>query len=136
MSASFSIAEKTGGSRRSLALLRWSLVIIFLWFGGMKFTNYEANGIAPFIAHSPIVSWLHGVFGVQGASYVIGIIQLLTAVLLVAGALVPLASALGAGNVLSDLRRHFDVLAEHAGSGGTTGGRISGNLRADRAVFA
>lgn len=97
MSASFSIAEKTGGSRRSLALLRWSLVIIFLWFGGMKFTNYEANGIAPFIAHSPIVSWLHGVFGVQGASYVIGIIELLTAVLLVAGALVPLASALGAG---------------------------------------
>jgi hypothetical protein len=29
-----------------------ALVIVFLWFGGMKFTGYEANGIAPFIARS------------------------------------------------------------------------------------
>jgi uncharacterized membrane protein YkgB len=40
----------------SLAVLRWTLVVIFLRFGGMKFTNYEANAIAPFIAHSPIMS--------------------------------------------------------------------------------
>ena len=40
------IAEKSTGSRNFLALLRWALVIIFLWFGGMKFTAYEAAGIA------------------------------------------------------------------------------------------
>ncbi|EXE82008.1 hypothetical protein J588_3776, partial [Acinetobacter sp. 1578804] len=34
----------------------------------MKFTHYEAIGIAPFIENSPIVSWLHNLFGIQGAS--------------------------------------------------------------------
>ncbi len=63
---SLTIAECSSGSRRDLVLLRWSLVIMFLWFGGMKFNGYEANGIAPFIANSPLVGWMHKVFGVQG----------------------------------------------------------------------
>jgi uncharacterized membrane protein YkgB len=71
VASSLTIAEQSVGSRGSLVLLRWALVVIFLWFGGMKFISYEANGIAPFIANSPIVSWLHVMFGVQGASYVI-----------------------------------------------------------------
>ncbi|MGB3836122.1 YkgB family protein [Castellaniella sp.] len=90
------IAEKSVGSLTSLALLRWALVIIFLWFGGMKFTVYEANGIAPFIANSPIMSWLHALFGVQGASYVIGVLELSTAGALILGAFQPVFSALGA----------------------------------------
>ncbi len=90
------VAERSVGSRRELALLRWALVIVFLWFGGMKFTSYEANGIAPFIAHSPIMSWLHLLFGIQGASYIIGTVELSTAVVLITGAFNPLASALGA----------------------------------------
>lgn len=81
--------------RKELALLRWALVIVFLWFGAMKFTAYEADGIAPFIEHSPIMSWL-GVFGTQGQSYFIGIIELSTAIVLILGAFRPLFSALGA----------------------------------------
>lgn len=94
--SSFSIAEKTNGSRGSLALLRWALVIVFLWFGGMKFTAYEALGNAPLIDHSPIMSWLNVLFGVRGASGVIGVIELSTAVVLAIGAFSPVASALGA----------------------------------------
>ena len=90
------VAEKGTGSLNSLALLRWALVVIFLWFGGMKFTTYEAAGIAPFIEHSPIMSWSHAVFGVQGASYVIGAIELSTAAALILGAFQPIFSALGA----------------------------------------
>jgi uncharacterized membrane protein YkgB len=90
------IAEKSVGSLSLLALLRWALVVIFLWFGGMKFTAYEANGIAPFIANSAIMSWLHALFGVQGASYVIGVIELSTAAALILGAFQPIFSALGA----------------------------------------
>jgi len=90
------IAEKSVGSLSSLALLRWALVVIFLWFGGMKFTAYEANGIAPFIIHSPFMSWLNTLFGVQGASYVIGTLELSTAAALIIGAFVPVFSALGA----------------------------------------
>jgi uncharacterized membrane protein YkgB len=90
------IAENTDGSLAPIALLRWALVIIFLWFGGMKFTAYEANGIAPFIANSPFMSWLHAVFGIQGASYVIGIVELSTAAALIIGAFNAFFSALGA----------------------------------------
>ncbi|NYT32538.1 DUF417 family protein [Rhizobium sp. WYCCWR 11128] len=81
--------------RKELALLRWALVIVFLWFGGMKFTAYEADGIAPFIGHSPIMSWL-GMFGTQGQSYFIGVIELSTAIVLILGAFRPLFSTLGA----------------------------------------
>ena len=90
------VAERTVGSRTSLALIRWALVVVFLWFGGMKFTGYEASGIAPFIANSPFMGWLHALFGVQGASYVIGVIELATAVALIAGAFVAAASVIGA----------------------------------------
>ncbi len=89
---SLSTAEET---YRALALLRWSLIVIFLWFGGMKFTAYEAAGIAPFVEHSPVVGWLTTLVGVQGASYVIGVLELSTAAALVAGAFSPLFSVLG-----------------------------------------
>jgi uncharacterized membrane protein YkgB len=92
-----SIAEKTTGSRRPLSLLRWALVIVFLWFGAMKFTAYEALGNAPLIDHSPIMGWMNVLFGVRGASRVIGTIELATAAALIAGAFVPVASVIGAG---------------------------------------
>ena len=90
------VAEKGTGSFSLLAFNRWALVVVFLWFGGMKFTAYEADGIAPFIANSPIMSWLHTLFGVQGASYVIGALELSTAAALILGAFKPFFSALGA----------------------------------------
>ncbi|WP_245235557.1 YkgB family protein [Mesorhizobium erdmanii] len=94
--AALRIAEKDAGGTNGLALLRWTLVVVFLWFGAMKFTGYEANGIALFIQHSPILSWLIAVFGVRGASDIIGVLELLTAIALIVGAFAPLASALGA----------------------------------------
>ena len=96
MQQNFTIAERTTGSRMSLILLRIALVVVFVWFGCMKFTAYEANGNAPLIAHSPFVSWMNVAFGIQGASYVIGVIELSTAAALLTGAFVPLLSALGA----------------------------------------
>ncbi|EYS88680.1 membrane protein [Cupriavidus sp. SK-4] len=78
------------------ALLRWSLVIVFLWFGGMKFTAYEAQGIAPFIENSPFMAWLIDAFGVRGASGVIGLLELSTAATLAVGAFHRGASVLGA----------------------------------------
>lgn len=77
-------------------LLRWSLVIVFLWFGGMKFTGYEALGIAPFIANSPFMNWLHSAFGIDGASAVIGTLELATAAALAAGSFHRGTAVLGA----------------------------------------
>ena len=96
MSPNFRIAERAQGSLAPLAVLRWALVIVFLWFGGMKFTGYEANGIAPFISNSPFMSWMHAAFGIRGASAVVGVLELATAAALTAGAFNPIASALGA----------------------------------------
>lgn len=89
------IAENNVG-HHSFSMLRWALVVIFLWFGGMKFTAYEANAIAPFVANSPLMSWLHTAFGNQGTSYIIGIFELSTAAALILGAFMPIFSALGA----------------------------------------
>ena len=90
------IAERGPGIGPSLALLRWALVGVFLWFGAMKFTAYEANGIAPFIANSPAMAWLHTMFGIAGGSAVIGVLELATAAALIAGAVVAPLSAIGA----------------------------------------
>lgn len=92
----FVVAEKSGAPSSHLAYLRWSLIIVFLWFGGMKFTAYEASGISPFIIHSPILLWLNDLVGVRGASNVIGILELSTAAALIVGGRVAFASALGA----------------------------------------
>jgi reactive chlorine resistance protein C len=48
MAFQFQVAERsnTGGP---LALLRWPMVGIFIWFGIQKFTPYAANAIAPLI---------------------------------------------------------------------------------------
>ena len=37
-------------------LIRISILIIFVWIGGLKFWNYEAEGIVPFVANSPFMS--------------------------------------------------------------------------------
>lgn len=75
--------------------LRWSLVLIFLWFGGMKFTAYEAEGIAPFTSASPFFEWLHAQFGVRGSSAVIGTLELTTCLVLAVGTFSPAASLIG-----------------------------------------
>ena len=36
-------------------VLRYGLVLVVGWIGLMKFTGYEANGIQPLVAHSPLM---------------------------------------------------------------------------------
>ncbi len=38
-------------------LIRIAILIIFVWIGGLKFANYEANGIVHFVANSPLMSF-------------------------------------------------------------------------------
>lgn len=39
--------------------IRVSILIIFVWIGGLKFYNYEAEGIVPFVANSPFMSFFY-----------------------------------------------------------------------------
>lgn len=94
MKTSFNIAESGGGSYRSLAVLRWVMVVIFISFGMQKFTPQSAEGIAQYITNSPFVWWL-SVLGLRGEAYFLGVVEFFIAALLVAGAFVPILSAAG-----------------------------------------
>lgn len=76
----------------SEAGIRYSMVVVFLWFGFLKFTAYEANAIAGFALHSPFLAWFHELLGVQGFSNFIGVIELIAAMLIAAH---PVSARLG-----------------------------------------
>lgn len=65
--------------------LRFSIAGVLAWIGAMKFTAYEAGAIEGLVASSPLTSWLYSVTSVQGASNLIGSVEILTAIALVAG---------------------------------------------------
>ena len=90
----YNVSENGVGSYWMLAILRWVMVLIFVSFGIQKFTPQSAEGLVLYISNSPFVSWL-SIFGVRGEAYVLGIIELTIAVLLAAGAFIPVLSALG-----------------------------------------
>ena len=85
------------GHRDALAIsvLRWSVVLIFLWFGGMKFAAYEAEGVAGIARDYWAFGWLYPLFGVAGASAVIGTIEITTGLMIALGQRVAAASLLG-----------------------------------------
>jgi uncharacterized membrane protein YkgB len=39
--------------------IRVAILIVFVWIGGLKFYNYEAEGIVPFVANSPFMSFFY-----------------------------------------------------------------------------
>src|SRR5262249_47594934 len=70
-------AEAVGRERA-----RYGLVVVVGWIGLMKFTVYEAEGISPFVAHSPLMSWVYGVMSVCGFSAVLGVVEVAIALLI------------------------------------------------------
>jgi reactive chlorine resistance protein C len=60
---------------------RYGLVIVIAWYGALKFTNYEAQGIAPLVSESPFMSWLYDVFSVYTFSVLLGVFEVAAAVL-------------------------------------------------------
>jgi uncharacterized membrane protein YkgB len=79
--------------------IRFTIALVLGWIGAMKFTAYEAGAIQGLVQSSPFVSWLYNVTSVQGASNLIGSIEILTAIALLVGlkfARVGLAGALAA----------------------------------------
>src|SRR5574344_677746 len=40
-------------------LIRVGVLVVFVWIGGLKFAHYEADGIVPFVANSPFMSFFY-----------------------------------------------------------------------------
>lgn len=56
----FQFLDLAANSRQwGIFLLRFSIFIIFIWIGGLKFWNYEAEGIVPFVANSPFMNFFY-----------------------------------------------------------------------------
>jgi len=91
--------EKTSLSSRveaaGRALARHGLVVVVAWIGLMKFTAYEAEGIRPFVANSPLIGWDYGFLSVRDFSAVLGVVEVAIALLIAARPFSPRACVLG-----------------------------------------
>lgn len=45
--------------RAGFFLTRVGLVLVLVWIGGLKVAKYEADGIVPFVANSPLMSFFY-----------------------------------------------------------------------------
>lgn len=73
---------------------RGGLVIVIGWIGAMKFTGYEAGGIAPLVTNSPLMSWMYHFLTVREFSNALGIFEIAVAAGLLLGAFIPRAGVL------------------------------------------
>jgi uncharacterized membrane protein YkgB len=76
-------------------LARYGLVVVLAWIGTLKYFPYEAAAIQPLIAHSPLLSWLYGIFNVHTLGYALGSAEIAAAVLIALRPLWPRVSAAG-----------------------------------------
>jgi uncharacterized membrane protein YkgB len=63
-------------------IVRYGLVIVLLWYGGLKFMRYEAEGIVPLVSESPFMSWVYDIFSVSTFSALLGVFEIAAAALL------------------------------------------------------
>ncbi len=78
-----------------LFVLRYGLVFLLVTIGIMKFFEFEALAIRPLVEHSPLLSWMIDVFGLRGASALIGVSELIIGGMMLTRRWFPLVSAYG-----------------------------------------
>src|SRR5918992_3826469 len=71
--------QRTG---RAVALV--GVVLPLILIGGLKFTQFEVEALKPLIGGTPWLAWMYPLFGEAGASYVLGVVELATVLLLIA----------------------------------------------------
>jgi len=110
-------------------LLRYGLVLVLGWIGAMKFTAYEAAGIQPLIASSPLMSWMYSVLSVQGVSNLIGVTELAIALMIALRPVSPRISAVGSALAIPVFLTTLTFLLSLPGWEPTLGGfpALSGN---------
>ena len=76
-------------------LVRYTLALVLLWMGLLKFAAYEAAAIQPMVAAHPLLSWLYELFGVATVSGLIGTVEIAAAVLIALRQWSAIAGAVG-----------------------------------------
>ena len=94
-----SALESPGRGRRLQAaggsMLRYGLVVILLWVGALKFTDYEAMGIQPLVENSPLMSWAFHALGLRTLAALIGITEITLGLMIASRPFAPRLSATG-----------------------------------------
>lgn len=81
-SAVDSLSARVLTAGRMIALL--GVILPLLLIGGLKFTQIEIEMLKPLVNGTPWLAWMYPVFGEAGASYLLGVIEIATALLLIA----------------------------------------------------
>jgi len=71
------------------------MVVMLLWAGAYKMTRPGAEGIVPLVSNSPLISWHFKLFGPYIGSDLIGLTEIIAALLIIAGYVRPKAGILG-----------------------------------------
>ena len=118
-----SAATETGLRVQALGsfVLRYGLVLVIGWIGLMKFTEYQAKGIQPLVAHSPLMSWMYGFLTVRAFSNALGAVEVAIAILIGLRHWSARASALGSGGCCAYVSKHTFLLVFHARVGAKLG---------------
>jgi reactive chlorine resistance protein C len=76
-------------------VLRYGLALVIGWIGMMKFTGYEAQGIEPLVAHSPLLGWMYRIWTVRQLAAGLGVVEIFIAILIALRPWSRKASAIG-----------------------------------------
>jgi reactive chlorine resistance protein C len=80
--AADSAANKVAAVGQWVALA--GVVLPLALIGMLKFTQYEIDALKPLISNTPWLAWLYPTLGEAGTSYLLGVVELVTAALFVA----------------------------------------------------
>jgi len=78
-----------------IGILRYGLAGLLLLWGSFKFFSFEAMAIQPLVGNSPLFSWMLPIFGLQGTSNIIGVVEVSTGLLIATRRWLPRVSAYG-----------------------------------------
>ncbi len=97
MDATMSSTHSTGRTLENVGALvsRYGLVVVLVWVGALKFATYEAEGIEPLVANSPLMSWALQAFGLRTLASLIGITEIVLGLLIATRPFAPRVSAMG-----------------------------------------
>src|SRR6266850_285116 len=71
------------------------MIVMLLWAGSYKMTAPGAEGIVPLVSNSPLISWHFKLFGPYIGSDIIGLTEIIAAILIITGYFRPIAGVVG-----------------------------------------
>ncbi len=88
----------------------------------MKFTAYEAEGIKPLVANSPLMGWVYKIMSVGEFSSLLGMVEIGIGILIALRPVWPIGSAVGSGLAVGTFLTTLSFLVTTPGWESSLGG--------------